>query len=202
MSQASDFKALTRRAYLAYHQDGIIDLMIGWMAFSFGVCLALKAPFNALLAWLPLLAYIPIKNALTVPRLGYGQFEQENEQIGRKRLDAILAVLLSVLILAIAGLVLAVPNEMTALGEDGILIYAAIVTLLLLIAGLLSGIRRLIAYGLLCILLAIACALASLPDTLMFIALGLVIMFVGVILLARFLHKFPPVRNKLKHGPA
>jgi len=202
MSQASDFKALTRRAYLAYHQDGIIDLMIGWMAFSFGVCLALKAPFNALLAWLPLLAYIPIKNALTVPRLGYGQFEQESEQIGRKRLDAILAVLLSVLILAIAGLVLAVPNEMAALGEDGILIYAAMVTLLLLIAGLLSGIRRLIAYGLLCILLAIACALASLPDTLMFIALGLVIMFVGVILLARFLHKFPPVRNKLKHGPA
>jgi hypothetical protein len=202
MSQASDFKALTRRAYLAYHQDGIIDLMIGWMAFSFGVCLALKAPFNALLAWLPLLAYIPIKNALTVPRLGYGQFEQESEQIGRKRLDAILAVLLSVLILAIAGLVLAVPNEMAALGEDGILIYAAMVTLLLLIAGLLGGIRRLIAYGLLCILLAIACALASLPDTLMFIALGLVIMFVGVILLARFLHKFPPVRNKLKHGPA
>ena len=202
MSQASDFKALTRRAYLAYHQDGIIDLMIGWMAFSFGVCLALKAPFNALLAWLPLLAYIPIKNALTVPRLGYGQFEQESEQIGRKRLDAILAVLLSVLILAIAGLVLAVPNEMAALGEDGILIYAAMVTLLLLIAGLLSGIRRLIAYGLLCILLATACALASLPDTLMFIALGLVIMFVGVILLARFLHKFPPVRNKLKHGPA
>jgi len=202
MSQVSDFKALTRRAYLAYHQDGIIDLMIGWMAFSFGVCLALKAPFNALLAWLPLLAYIPIKNALTVPRLGYGQFEQESEQIGRKRLDAILAVLLSVLILAIAGLVLAVPNEMAALGEDGILIYAAMVTLLLLIAGLLSGIRRLIAYGLLCILLAIACALASLPDTLMFIALGLVIMFVGVILLARFLHKFPPVRNKLKHGPA
>ena len=202
MSQASDFKALTRRAYLAYHQDGIIDLMIGWMAFSFGVCLALKAPFNALLAWLPLLAYIPIKNALTVPRLGYGQFEQESEQIGRKRLDAILAVLLSVLILAIAGLVLAVPNEMAALGEDGILIYAAMVTLLLLIAGLLSGIRRLIAYGLLCILLATACALASLPDTLMFIALGLVIMFVGVILLAHFLHKFPPVRNKLKHGPA
>jgi hypothetical protein len=202
MSQVSDFKALTRRAYLAYHQDGIIDLVIGWMAFSFGVCLALKAPFNALLAWLPLLAYIPIKNALTVPRLGYGQFEQESEQIGRKRLDAILAVLLSVLILAIAGLVLAVPNEMAALGEDGILIYAAMVTLLLLIAGLLSGIRRLIAYGLLCILLATACALASLPDTLMFIALGLVIMFVGVILLARFLHKFPPVRNKLKHGPA
>jgi hypothetical protein len=202
MSQVSDLKALTRRAYLAYHQDGIIDLMVGWMAFSFGVCLALKAPFIALLAWLPLLAYIPIKNALTVPRLGYGQFEQENEQIGRKRLDAILAVLLSVLILAIAGLVLAVPNEMAALGEDGILIYAAMVTLLLLIAGLLSGIKRLIAYGLLCILLATACALASLPDTLMFIALGLVIMFVGVILLARFLHKFPPVRNKLKHGPA
>ena len=202
MSQASDFKALTRRAYLAYHQDGIIDLMIGWMAFSFGVCLALEAPFIAPLTWLPLLAYIPIKNALTVPRLGYGQFEPENGQIGRKRLDAILAVLLSVLILAIAGLVLAVPNEMAALGEDGILIYAAMVTLLLLIAGLLSGIRRLIAYGLLCILLATACALASLPDTLMFIALGLVIMFVGVILLARFLHKFPPVRNKLKHGPA
>jgi hypothetical protein len=202
MSQASDLKALTRRAYLAYHQDGIIDLMIGWMAFSFGVCLALKAPFITLLAWLPLLTYIPIKNALTVPRMGVVHLQEEFGQSGRKRLDAILAVLLSVLILAIAGLVLAVPNEMAALGEEGILIYAAMVTLLLLIAGLLSDIKRLIVYGLLCILLAIACALASLPESLMFIALGLVIMFVGVILLARFLHKYPPVQNKLKHGSA
>lgn len=202
MSHEADLKTLAKRAYRSYHQDGVIDLLIGWMAFAFGLRLALDAPAVGLLAWLPVLAYLPIKNALTVPRMGYVQFGAEYGARHRKRLGIILAIMLSILVLVIAGLVLVAPGGMAALGENGMLIYGAVITLLLVIGGLLSGIGRLIAYGLLCIVLAIAGALAGLPDYLLFIVLGLIILLVGVFLLARFMRKYPPAGEGMMHGPA
>jgi len=71
------------------------------------------------------------------------------------------------------------------------LIYGALITMLLLISGLLSGIVRLTAYGLLSAILATAGILASLPDYYLFIVLGLIIMLVGGILMISFTRKYP-----------
>ena len=202
MSQTSDLKTLAQRVYLSYHQDGVIDLLIGWMAFAFGLCLFFDAPAIALLAWLPLLSYIPIKNAITVPRLGYVQFGAEYGLRQRKRLGAILASLLGLLVLAIAVLVLVAPNALTGLGDNAILIYGVVVAILLLLAGLLSRIGRLAVYGLLCAVLAVAGALAGLPDYLLFIVLGLIILLVGAILLVCFIRKYPPTQDGMDHDPA
>jgi hypothetical protein len=202
MSQKSDLKALAQRAYLSYHQDGLIDLLIGWMAFIFGLSLSFDAPAISLLAWLPLLSYVPIKNALTVPRLGYVQFSPEYGPRQRKRLGTILAGVLGLLVLIIALLVLAAPKALAAVGDNGIVNYGAVVAILLLLAGLLSRIRRLTAYGLLCVFLAVAGATAGLPDYMLFIVLGLVIMLVGAILLVRFIRKYPPAQEGIDHDPA
>ena len=202
MSQKSDLKVLAQRAYLSYHQDGVIDLLIGWMAFVFGLSLFFDAPAISLLAWLPLLSYVPIKNAITVPRLGYAQFSAEYGPQQRKRLGAILAGVLGLLVVAIALLVLAAPDALAAMGDNGMIIYGAVITILLLLAGLLSRIRRLTVYGLLCAALAVAGATAGLPDYWLFIVLGLVIMLVGAILLVRFLRKYPPAQEGVDHDPA
>lgn len=200
MSQKSDLKDLAQRAYLSYHQDGVIDLLIGWMAFAFGLRLWLDAPAIALLAWLPLLSYVPIKNALTVPRLGYVQFGAEYGPRQRKRLGAILAGILGLLVLVIAVLVLSAPSFLSGLGDNSLLIYGAVISILLLSGGLLSGIRRLAAYGLLSAVLTVAGILTGLPDYGLFIVLGLAIMLVGVILLVRFIRKYPLSQEGVNHG--
>ena len=92
MSQTPDLKTLAQRAYLSYHQDGIIDLLIGWMAFAFGLLLSFDTPAIALLAWFPLLSYVPIKNVVAVPRLEYVQFGAEYGLRQRKHLGTILLV--------------------------------------------------------------------------------------------------------------
>ena len=110
------------------------------------------------------------------------------------RLGYILAGVLGLLVLFIVLLLLAAPGDLTALSPlrgYGMLIYGSVVTVLLLISGLLSGLWHLAAYGLLCAILAIAGTLANLRDYLLFITLGLAIMLVGAILLIRFIRKYP-----------
>ncbi len=191
MSQATSFKALARRAYLSYHQDGIIDLLLGWLAFAFGLRLLFESVAFALLAWLPILSYVPLKNSLTVPRLGYVKFGTDYGQKARLRLGLAIAGLLVVLVALVGLLFLTGSSALASLRGHGLLIYGAAVTLLLLVAGLISELWRLALYGLLGALLAAAGMLAGLPEHLLFIALGIVILLVGGALLLRFIRKYP-----------
>jgi hypothetical protein len=45
-------------------------------------------------------------------------------------------------------------------------------------------------------------ALAGLPDYLLFIVLGVIILLVGAILLARFLRRYSPMQKGMKHDSA
>ena len=191
MSQTSALKVLARRAYLSYHQDGIIDLLLGWLVLGFGLRLLFDSVAFALLAWLPILSYLPLKNSLTVPRLGYVKFAGDYDQKKRLRLGLGLAGILIGLVLVSGLLILTGSTALDPLREHGLLIYGVVVTLLLVMAGLLSGIWRLAIYGMLCAILATAGLLAGLPEHLLFIVLGMVILLAGVVLLVGFTRKYP-----------
>jgi hypothetical protein len=202
MSQESDLKILARRAYLSYHQDGLIDVLIGWMVLSFGIYLLLDSSAIIFLAWFPLLSYVPIKNKLTIPRLGYVKFNGVYNQTKRTHLGIVLSCVLILSILVITVLLLGENNVLTTitpLRGNGLVIYGVVVALLLLMSGLFSGIWRLTSYGLLCVALAIAGILAKLPDYLLFIVLGLVILLIGAVLMILFIRKYPLALNRGDH---
>ena len=52
MSPTTEFKLLERRAYLSYHQDGVIDIIVGLGMLGFGIYLAIDQLFYMLAAWL------------------------------------------------------------------------------------------------------------------------------------------------------
>jgi hypothetical protein len=202
MSQESDLKILVRRAYLSYHQDGLIDVLIGWMVLSFGIYLLLDSSVIIFLAWFPLLSYVPIKNKLTIPRLGYVKFNGVYNQTKRTHLGIVLSCVLILSILVFTVLLLGENNVLTTiipLRGNGLVIYGVVVALLLLMSGLFSGIWRLTSYGLLCVALAIAGILAKLPDYLLFIVLGLVILLIGAVLMILFIRKYPLALNRGDH---
>ena len=40
MSQNQDLKRLAKKTYMSYHQDGLVDLLIGWMIIAFAAMMA------------------------------------------------------------------------------------------------------------------------------------------------------------------
>ena len=67
---------LKKKAFLSFHNDGIIDIFIGWDLVVIGVSLYLHnmSPLTALIALGPLLFYGLLKARITLPRLGHAQF--------------------------------------------------------------------------------------------------------------------------------
>ncbi|MBE0688191.1 MAG: hypothetical protein IH585_19520, partial [Anaerolineaceae bacterium] len=78
---SKDFSALKQKAFTAYHQDGILDLVYAVVLLGFGTfMLTDNAVFLALGAIIAAL-YIPIKQQLTVPRFGFVRFESEKKSL-------------------------------------------------------------------------------------------------------------------------
>jgi len=194
MIPESDFKTLARRAYISYHQDGLIDVLIGWMVFSFGIYLLLDSSAIIFLAWLPILYYVNFKNKLTVPRLGYVKFNGIYSQTKRTKLGLVLSTILALSLLTVTVLVLAKTNPiptLTLLRGNGLAIYGVAVALLLLVSGVFSGVWRLSIYGLLCVVMVIIGIISGSPVYVPFILLGLVILLTGTILMILFIRKYP-----------
>ena len=82
MSQEQDFKKLQQRTYQSYHQDGLIDIIIGLAIIGYGLMLALDSSIFIFMGWMPIIFYMPLKNRLTVPRIGYVKFTTSNTKIG------------------------------------------------------------------------------------------------------------------------
>lgn len=69
-----DLKKIERKAFTSFHQDGLIEIFIGFVFILYGsVLLAGKAGFIGL-CWMPALLIVPFKKVITVPRMGYVTF--------------------------------------------------------------------------------------------------------------------------------
>ena len=96
MSQNIDFKELRNKVYLSYHQDGLIDIIIGASILGFGLLIATDNSAFMVLTWIGFILYTPLKNRLTVPRLGYVRFDEERKTAMRY----VLMIVFGVLVLA------------------------------------------------------------------------------------------------------
>lgn len=103
MSQEQDFKKLQQRTYASYHQDGLIDIIIGWAIIGFGLNMALDNSAFLFISWLPIILYVPLKNRITVPRIGYVKFSSSNSLILGIVLAVLMVLLLGIFILLIVG---------------------------------------------------------------------------------------------------
>ena len=74
-----EFGPLKRKVYLAYHQDGILDLVAGSVLLGFGIDMLADNVVFLMLGWLAMLMYIPLKQRVTVPRFGYVRFVSEKK---------------------------------------------------------------------------------------------------------------------------
>ena len=194
MSADDQFKKLSRKAYISYHQDGLIDILIGLGILGFGLMILTGNFVFNMLAWMPILFYVPLKNRITVPRFGYVQFTSERT----KRTRLLIAVMVGMLFFSFGlGLyVFALFDQMPPLLElamagDGMLLIGGLFAVAMLVAGLITRLDRLIIYAILTMLILPGGLLLGVEPELRVVFLGALILLIGVILLVRFLRAYP-----------
>ena len=176
-------KALKKNAFLSFHNDGIIDLLMGWFLAVVGVSLYLHklSPFSAFIALAPLLLYTPLKFKITLPRLGHAQFRTH------RNLSMWLAGIVGgffLLAAIIFGFFINSPSGFV--GPIALAILGIAFTMVLV-----SGFNRILAYAILIPLYFIVGFGLRILAPVMIIATGVILMALGIWMLVKFLRKYP-----------
>jgi len=199
MSQNTHLKEIERKANL-YHGDGLIDIAIGFVILLAGIAEIFDQTSLAgvwVILWLPIM--ISAKKSITVPRMRYIDFTPKAQW---KVKVVIVTVVLALAVLFTLGLVAftkneALPSWLTAwLREYSRLVWpAALVGVGWLIA-LATGVKRLYAYAALAVIAFAGGYWFNLDFPLLFTVLGAVIVLSGMVVLVRFLRKYPIPKDK------
>jgi hypothetical protein len=196
MSQEQDFKKLQQRTYASYHQDGLIDIILGLSIIGFGLMMALDSSVFSIMSWMAIIFYVPFKNRITVPRIGYVKFSSSGVRI----FFGIFIALLSFFLLAGIYIFVSsgnIPQELSAwIREYYLLVLAIIVAIAFSSAAFLTGITRLYAYGLLFLMIFASGNWLGIEPFIYVLFTGLLIEAAGIWLMVSFLRKYPnPVQE-------
>ncbi len=203
MSQNIDLKELRKKIYLSYHQDGLIDIIIGASILGFGLQIATDNSAFLFLTWMGFILYTPLKNRLTVPRLGYVRFDEERKTT--MRLVLMVAVGILVLAMFIGLYVFILSDSMPQTLSDWLrkyhmLVLGTFIAIPLIAAAFWMGVKRLIVYAGLTIVVILAGIQLEIPAPVYIIALGCTILLSGLWILFRFLRQYPIVSKDKNHA--
>jgi hypothetical protein len=191
MSQEKQLRQLERKAYLSYQQDGILDLLIGWATLAFGLSMVIDSSIWTFMAWLPIIFYVPLKNRITVPRLGYVKFDASRGGLSKWSISVLIVGFLALMTMGLAVFLLGDWSPIAWIRDNALLFYGLVGLVGFAIGGLISGIPRLYLYALLSLVLMSGGQLLGVEQYLPFLLLGGAILVTGALLMARFMRSFP-----------
>ena len=200
MSQEQDFKKLRQKTYQSNHQDGLIDIIIGLAIIGFGLNMAFDNAVFSFMGWLPIIFYVPFKNRLTVPRIGYVKFSASNKIVFGLVLGGLLVLLLGVIVFVLSGRNAFSLDLQEWLRQYYMLLFGGVAALCFLGAGLLTGITRFYVYAFLFLLIFAVGSLFNLHPSWYVLFTGSLIEAVGLWMMVRFLRMYPLPEQENAHG--
>ncbi|MFX0078463.1 MAG: hypothetical protein ACFE8O_04425 [Candidatus Hermodarchaeota archaeon] len=198
MNENINLQQLERKAYLSYHQDGVIDIFIGSAIVTFGLLFLpgvvehLWMAFSGLfIIWV--LSYAGVKRAFTVPRIGYVEFKQHRRS--RVMFIVVLLFIINIVLFLIPALGLLTPELRTFLNVYGYMVVAFVVGGLFLLIGFLTELHRVMGYGVVAIAVFLFLQFYPMHFAFPIIVLGLVMTVYGCVLLFQFIQKYPKEKS-------
>jgi len=194
MSQKINLTEMERKAYMAYHQDGLWDITLGLCLLAFGIAILFdKGAFAGITPAIVLPFVLRFKERVTIPRLGHARFSPERRAIEQsKTLRLSIMIGLVVLILAGAIVAIALPPALDAWISDNIEVaFGVLMAAMLAVIAVISGITRLLAYAGLILVAFFAGDILGIGLPATMIGLSLALLLAGAIVLIRFLRKYP-----------
>ena len=194
MSEKINLTEMERKAYMAYHQDGLWDITLGLCLLAFGIAILFdKGAFAGITPAIVIPIALGFKERVTIPRLGHARFSPERQATERSKRTG-LSIMLGLVMLLLVGafVALALPPALDDwLSENIEVVFGGIMAFVLAIIALVSGIRRLLIYAALILVFFFAGDILDigLPTTM--ICLSTTILAAGAIVLIQFLRKYP-----------
>jgi hypothetical protein len=201
MTKQNTLREIEKKAYMSYHQDGLLDIVIGLYALAFGIGIfmdkILEFSFAAIMPGIMIAIVLPIwiqaKRKITMPRIGFVKF-------GARGSNKLFALLLG---LSVAGLGVFMLFSVFMIGQNGrpwwlemlfqygmiwIGLGAAVIGSLFAYT---MGLKRLHGYGLLTFALFTSGYFLSVPFEYLLLAIGSIIIASGAALLVQFIRRYP-----------
>ncbi len=189
-----DMSEIERKVYMVYNEDGLVDIALGFVFLGWGVLLAVGPPFLiTLLGPIALGIWYFGKRLIAAPRVGL--IEPGEKMANRNRNLAVALLFLGVL--AFVGILIGVLGGSSALDEYALGLVGLVVAGGVCVLAYLLQANRLYAYAaLLFVAFAGGVALAeriTVVDAFLvsIIVAGALIIVSGLVVLARFLRRYP-----------
>jgi len=193
MSTTKDLDTLKRKVYLAYHQDGILDLTAAVVLLGFGTFMLTGSVVFLTTGVIFATLYTLMKNRITVPRFGYVRFESQEKTAANYWL--LLGFGLLVLLAFLAGSIFQsnTPTELQALKQQYHMVPLSgmLFGLPALAAAVFLGLKRFYLYALLTVALPALGGWLDIETYIPILAVGFAMLVVGIGLLSSFLKKYP-----------
>ena len=200
MTKEPNLKEIERKAYMSYHQDGLLDIFAGLyiLGFALGILMETLWEFGfgvimpAILIVTVLPVWIEAKRKITMPRIGYVNF-------GTRGANKLTAVFIGTLVAGLGAFFIFTfatfqgesRQLLDMIVENGMLIIGFGTFVVCSIFGYSMGLKRLYVYGLLAAITLAIGHFAGIFFAYIMLALGLTVMVTGSALLMNFVKKYP-----------
>jgi hypothetical protein len=194
MNTTNELDTLKHKIYLAYHQDGILDLAAAAVLLGFGTFMATNSVVFLILGGIFASQYVLMKQRITIPRFGYVRFEPQEKTISKLWFLMGFGVLVLLVFIALSIFINNRPGspEMQSWMQRYHMIpYSAMLFgLPALAAAVFLGLKRFYLYALLAVVLPALGAWLNIETFIPILATGLVLLIFGIALLSSFLKKY------------
>ena len=188
MTMDNDLKQIQRKIYLSFFQDGLWDMLLGFFLLGWGI--GILTEMTALIGGWVVVAYSGVwglKRWLTYPRAGVAVVPQAQKTTARLLIAGIVALLLGIM----AFVLVSAGSTPDWLGKFFIFIFGAIIAAVVCMIGYWWNISRWYIYAALTLAGAASHQWLDVPLEYGFIAPGVIIMLSGLIILLKFLRRYP-----------
>jgi hypothetical protein len=200
VTKEPNLKEIERRAYIAYHQDGLLDIFAGLFILGWGLGILMdilwESSFGAIMPAILIATVLPIwiaaKRKITMSRIGY-------VNLGTRGSNKIFALFLGLMVAGL-GVFFAFTfatyqggsrQWLDLIVQNGMLIMGFGTLAVCTLFGYSMGLKRLYAYGLLAAIALLVGHLVGIFFAYILIALGTTVMVAGFALLIGFVRKYP-----------
>jgi hypothetical protein len=191
-----DFAPLKRKIYLAYHQDGILDLSAGFVVLGFGASMLTDNIMFLMAGWFFIPMYFLLKRRITMPRFGYVRIDSPEKTRARAWAGVGAGVLFVLLFATLNIFVRGGADASTGIAAwirsyDMVLLSAMLFGLPALVTAIFLGSKRFYLYAFLAAALPAAGVWLNLAEYVAILAVGAIAVAFGAVLLFSFLKKYP-----------
>ena len=206
MTKEPNLKELERKAYMSYHQDGLLDIFAGLYILTFGLgiyaTIIWDYSFGVIMPGALIAVIIPIwiaaKRKITMPRIGYVNF-------GIRGSNKLMAIFVGMLVLGLGAffaftLASSQGGSMQLFDlifENGMLIVGLGTLVICALFGYSTGLKRLYAYGATAAFALVIGHFMGVFFVYILFAVSIMVIVTGVVVLINFVKKYP-----LKGGKA